>query len=208
MVYLILYHIDYTLYTVVLTLRTADLRRVATTRVRVPRVERSFQACELGDVYKNYSVRPDQKIHDAERRMARRAGGTVSSTVSSIHTARDYVGNRSKGEPVLALVFACSCEACGSFGLRASHHDYASTMSTEPLPLVAAAADQLGTTHAQMQHALMLVKYNKMHVNAHGCTRMHKNAYGKKQHHFWEKTTLHPRASCHPTPRSKRNMRR
>jgi hypothetical protein len=47
-----------------------------------------------------------------------------------------------------------------------------------------------------MQHALMLVKYNKMHVNAHGCTRMHKNAYGKKQHHFWEKTTPDPAAKA------------
>jgi hypothetical protein len=32
-------------------------------------------------------------------------------------------------------------------------------------------------------------------MNAHACIRMHMNAYGKKQHHFREKTTLHPR-SC------------
>ena len=43
-----------------------------------------------------------------------------------------------------------------------------------------------------MQHVLMLLKYNKMHWNAYGCTRMHKNAYGKKPHHFREKTPLIP----------------
>ena len=45
---------------------------------------------------------------------------------------------------------------------------------------------------------IMLEKYNKMHVNAHGCTRMHmKNAYGKKLHHFGGKTRkLHSTRWC------------
>ena len=30
-------------------------------------------------------------------------------------------------------------------------------------------------------------------MNADACIRMHMNAYGKKLHHFWEKTTPHPR---------------
>jgi hypothetical protein len=29
-------------------------------------------------------------------------------------------------------------------------------------------------------------------MNADACIRMHMNAYGKKLHHFWEKTTPHP----------------
>ena len=32
-----------------------------------------------------------------------------------------------------------------------------------------------------------------MHINAYGCTRMHRNAYGEKPHHFRGKTPLHPR---------------
>ena len=34
-----------------------------------------------------------------------------------------------------------------------------------------------------------------MHMNADACIRMHMNAYGKKLHHFWEKTTPHPGTS-------------
>ena len=48
----------------------------------------------------------------------------------------------------------------GSFGLRAMHQ----AMSTEPLPLAAAAADQLGTTHAQ--HFLL----NKLRARARTVT--------------------------------------
>jgi hypothetical protein len=34
---------------------------------------------------------------------------------------------------------------------------------------------------------------NEMVENALECINMHWNAYGKKLHHFWEKTTLIPR---------------
>ena len=46
--------IDYTTVVTLRTERTDDCRVAGPDQG--PRVERSFQACELGDVYKNYSV--------------------------------------------------------------------------------------------------------------------------------------------------------
>jgi hypothetical protein len=42
-------------------------------------------------------------------------------------------------------------------------------------------------------------KNNGMHMNAKACIRMHMNAYGKKLHHFWEKTTPHPGSKMNTT---------
>ena len=65
--------------------------------------------------------------------------------------------------------------------------------------------------NCRMQRVWMHAKNNEMHMNAHACIRMHMNAYGKKQHHFREKTTLHPEvkstgfwSTCVCKPRAKR----
>ena len=39
---------------------------------------------------------------------------------------------------------------------------------------------------------------NEIVENASECINMHLNAYGKKLHHFWEKTTLIPSWACRP----------